>query len=65
MIDVEGMRPDDAIECKYKACHHFSLLIKVEGGSVDECHILEKEKFVVHCSDVIVYEKFIKWCIWK
>lgn len=31
LIDVEGMRPDDAIECKYEGCHYFSLPIKVKG----------------------------------
>lgn len=36
MIDVEGMRPDDAIECKYAGYHYFSLFIKVGGGNLDE-----------------------------
>lgn len=33
LIDVEGMRPDDAIECKYEGCHCLSLPIKARGGN--------------------------------
>lgn len=49
MIDVQGMRPDDAIERKYEGCHHFFLFIKVEGGNVDEfLKFWKKEMFVIH-----------------
>lgn len=49
LIDVEGMRPDDAIECKYECCHYFSLFIKVEGGNVDVfLKFWKKEMFVIH-----------------
>lgn len=45
MIDVEDMRPDDAIECKYEGYHCFSLFIKVEGRNVDEfLKFYEKKK---------------------
>ncbi|XP_059941851.1 RNA/RNP complex-1-interacting phosphatase-like [Mesoplodon densirostris] len=33
LIDTEGMRPDAAIGCKYKAFHYFSIFIKFEVRS--------------------------------
>ena len=58
LIDVEGMWPDDAIECKYKGCHYFSLVIKFEGRNVREFLKFWKNRKVCN-SFVLTYDNLL------